>query len=306
MNSIVAAIVVLCHGNTITPLSITHYRFLLQPLLLFVWSAPSNPLVSAMLSAVSCSSLASTLAVDCMSSFEDLAQHKKGLIFKKKVTIHNMLSWTKVSVAMMSCNIKCAWLATHVCPCVWEAICPLLSFGKMCRLISNSLIRCLFKQHPHLPLFLPPYPSSSLTCYLSPLPSPYLPSSFPITSPPPSPLPPLLLPHYLPSSFPITSPPPSPLPPLLLPPYLPSSFPLTSPPPSPLPPLLLAPYLPSSSSSSSSSLSPPPPPSPLLLPLPSSSPSYPSPQDPIREPMIMTRDKQIKKDAVELFLHILL
>eukprot|EP00731_Ephydatia_muelleri_P012577 Em0006g1471a len=48
-----------------------------------------------MLSAVSCSSLASTLAVDCMSSFEDLAQHKKGLIFKKKVTIHNMLSWTK-------------------------------------------------------------------------------------------------------------------------------------------------------------------------------------------------------------------
>ena len=33
-------------------------------------------------------------AVESIGSFENLAQHKKGL-FRKKVTIHNMLSWTK-------------------------------------------------------------------------------------------------------------------------------------------------------------------------------------------------------------------
>ena len=52
-----------------------------------------------MLSAVSCTSLASAMAVDCMSTFEDLAQHRRGIIFKRKVTIHNMLSWTKVGVS---------------------------------------------------------------------------------------------------------------------------------------------------------------------------------------------------------------
>ena len=38
-----------------------------------------------------------TKAVESIGSFEDLAQHKKGL-FRKKVTIHNMLSWTKVQM----------------------------------------------------------------------------------------------------------------------------------------------------------------------------------------------------------------
>ena len=66
-----------------------------------------------------------TKAVESIGSFEALVQHKKGL-FRKKVTIHNMLSWTKVCVGVCSYITVCGvcvgvGVCVEVCVgvCVW-------------------------------------------------------------------------------------------------------------------------------------------------------------------------------------------
>ena len=46
--------------------------------------------------------------VQKLEEFTDLSRHKTGFIIKKKVSIANMLSWTKVSVYSVSYCISCS------------------------------------------------------------------------------------------------------------------------------------------------------------------------------------------------------